>query len=381
MSQLARRTRSIAFLYLGRRGALGQITLELAQAAAGSAAATHFIVSSSNETISALRSNVESVIEVPTFESTSSLAMIRGFFNTRAALLFQLDKIRPDAVVTLMPHIYSPLLAPAIKRLGIKYATIIHDGGAHPGDKTAIATRWLLRDAHSADLVITLSKAVARQLTSQRGIEAEKILSLFLPDLSFGKPQPRRSLSLHSPPRILFFGRIMAYKGLEFFIDAIAQLKASGQPVECAVIGSGDISTASMLRLRELDAEVINRWIKDDEIGGILDRFDVMACSHLEASQSGVVAAAFGHAMPVVAMPTGGITEQVIDGQSGVLAADVSAGAFAGALARLLTTPGLYDHIATQLVATAQERSMQRFLAEIINGLSEENHTSPPCAL
>ena len=48
--------------------------------------------------------------------------------------------------------------------MGIKYATVIHDGGAHPGDKTAITTRWLLRDARAADLVITLSQAVARSL-------------------------------------------------------------------------------------------------------------------------------------------------------------------------------------------------------------------------
>ena len=165
----------------------------------------------------------------------------------------------------------------------------------------------------------------------------------------------------------------MSYKGLDHFIDAMAQLKGSGQNVECAVIGSGNISPTSMARLRALDAEVVNRWIKDEEISGILDRFDIMACTHVEASQSGVVAAAFGHSIPVVAMPTGGIIEQVIDGGSGVVATHTSAGAFADAVRRLVNEPGLYDHISAQLLATAQNRSMLQFFTEVIGGLDTCN--------
>ena len=366
---------SIAFLYLGRRGALGRFTLELAQAAAhNSAAQSHFIVSSSNEIIATLRDHAGSVLEVPTFDTATPLALTKGFLSARRALIGHLERLRPTAVVTLMPHLWTPLLAPPIQRMGIQYATIIHDGGPHPGDKTALATRWLLRDANAADLVITLSHAVAGRLTAERGIKAETILPLFHPDLRFGGDGRVRQADRSRPLRILFFGRIMAYKGLDIFIDAIGRLKAAGHHIEAAVVGSGEISPDNRARLAALNAEVVNRWIKDEEIGTILDRFDVMACSHIEASQSGVVAASFGHQMPVVAMPIGGIAEQVEDGRTGVLATHASGEAFAQALSRLIEKPELYDKISSHLAATANTRSMARFLDDISAGLEAKRH-------
>ena len=105
MTETSTSSASIAFLYLGRRGALGRFTLELAQAAAGNPVKTHFIVSKNNETISALRANVQSVVEIPTFETASPLSLARGFLTARSALLSALTQIRPAAVVTLMPHV------------------------------------------------------------------------------------------------------------------------------------------------------------------------------------------------------------------------------------------------------------------------------------
>ncbi len=357
----------VAFLYLGRRGALGRFTLELAEAAAqNSRIKAHFIVSSSNEIIGDLRAHSGSVLEVPTFESATPLALAKGFLAAKRSLIGHLERVRPTAVVALMPHVWTPLLSAAIKRRGIDYATIIHDGGPHPGDRTALTTRWLLRDAIGADLVITLSQAVANRLITERGIPAAKILPLFHPDLRFGGDGRARGADRARPVRILFFGRIMAYKGLDLLIDAISELKKSGHRLKLGVVGSGEISAENKDRLTALGAEVINRWIKDEEISGILERFDIMACSHVEASQSGVVAAAFGHAMPVAAMPIGGITEQVEDGRTGVLARSMDAASLAQALSRLIQDPALYDRISKDLCATAGARSMGRFFDEIV---------------
>jgi hypothetical protein len=52
-------------------------------------------------------------------------------------------------------------------------------------------------------------------------------------------------------------------------------------------------------RLEGIKAEVINRWLDEDEIATILGRHDVLVAFHIEASQSGVVAAALGAGLPV----------------------------------------------------------------------------------
>jgi len=363
----------IVFIYLGRRGALGRFTLELAEAAAAASAATgyefEFVISSSNEIASQFARLGINVTKIDTFERATPISLTKQYFPARRALMERLARHRPAAVVTLMPHVWSPVLARDIRKLGIKYLTIIHDAVPHPGDKTAWMTRWLRSDAKGADVVITLSRAVTESLVANRLADPARVLPLFHPDLTFASPiappmTPRRLLP-GQPLRLLFFGRIMRYKGLSLLLDAAEILRRQGAPVRLGIAGSGDLEP-DRSRLEALGADILNRWISDDEVPGILARHDAIACSHVEASQSGVASTAFGNAMPVVAMPVGGIAEQVVENKTGVLARRANPQAYAAAAQRLATEPGLYDAISSNLVATARERSMTRFLEEIV---------------
>ncbi len=361
---------SIAFVSLGRRGALCRLTIELARAAnemeglnAG------YFVSSANELIEQFRREQLTLFECETFGASSPVGVARNFVRLRRQLLDYVRRERPLGVVTLMPHLWTPLLAPAVRRLGALYATVIHDGAAHPGDPTGLVSGWLKRDGTGADLVVTLSQAVAQQLFAGGRIERERILRLFHPDLAFnGPPTARRHP--RRPFRVLFLGRIMPYKGLSVLVEAMEMLRRAGVTAELGVVGSGELGALTP-RLEALRAEVINRWVGDSEIGPILARYDAMACAHVEASQSGPAAAAFGSAMPVAGMPVGGIAEQVIDGATGVLARRASAPAFAEVLHRLIADPPLYERISRHLAATAESRSMRRFLHELVAGLRE----------
>jgi glycosyltransferase involved in cell wall biosynthesis len=269
-----------------------------------------------------------------------------------------------------MPHVWTPLLAPAIRQMGIRYATIVHDVAAHPGDVYGVFARWLLREAHMADLAITLSDAVAEQLVGRHQIPNDRVLRLFHPDLEYDGTGAIRRRSPDRPLRLLFFGRIMAYKGLTLLIDAVEMLRRQGIHVHLGVAGSGRIGP-EWRRLAALDAEIVNRWIDDSEVGALLSRYDAVAAAHVEASQSGVVAAAFGHRLPVVAMPVGGIPEQVIDGRTGVLAPEIGAAALASAIRRLAVDPGLYDRISAHLHETAAQRSMALFVDKLAARLGQ----------
>jgi glycosyltransferase involved in cell wall biosynthesis len=356
----------IVLMYLGRRGALGRFSLELCQAAARERRYEVEIIISSNNQIAADFANSGVVVtQVPTFERASSPSVALAFPATRDRILEILSERRPMAVVSLMPHVWSPVLARAIRKLGIKYISIIHDADAHPGDRTGWVTRWLLQDARNSDLVITLSRAVASRLVGQGLVAADRVLPLFHPDLRYGSVPAQRTIDPEREFRLLLFGRIMAYKGLPLLLDALELLQAKGHKFHLGVIGSGNLKEVRS-RLADIGAEVVNRWIDDNEIGGILARYDAMICSHIEASQSGVASMAFGACMPVVAMPVGGLAEQIIDGQTGILARRSSAGALAEGILRLSNNPTLYDAISRRLSATAGERSMDRFLAEIM---------------
>lgn len=366
MPDAAVRPPVLLFMYLGRFGALGRFTLELAEAAAETAEIeAHFLASANNDLVKVAASSGIAVRTLDTFARPTPLALIAGYRRARSQFLAQLDAVQPMAVVNLMAHVWSPFLTRAAQARGVRVLTIVHDAVPHPGDPTARLNRWLLREARHADRIVTLSRSVARSLMEQ-GYGAQcGIDVLFHPDLRFATPSLARKWTGDHPLRVLFLGRIMAYKGLDLLVEAVEDLRSQGRTVELGVAGSGDICMRTRNALDRVGAEVINRWIDDDEITPLLARYDAVACAHVEASQSGIAATAFAHAMPVIAMPTGGIVEQVIDGETGVLAAQVSREALGAAIARLSDSPELYNAISAKLAASASTRSMDAFLRSI----------------
>jgi glycosyltransferase involved in cell wall biosynthesis len=267
-----------------------------------------------------------------------------------------------------MPHVWTPLIAPLISRHGFRYLTVIHDARPHPGDPTSLLNGWSMRDASSADAVVTLSRAVADALAEARTVPRERLVPLFHPDLQFAT-QPasagQSTVEVGGPFRVLFFGRILAYKGLPALVEAIELLRAEGLPVELGVFGDGHLGPLRT-RLAAIGAEVENRWIADGEVAGILARHHAVALAHYECSQSGVAAAALGAGLPLVAPRVGGLTEQVKDGDTGVLAAGCDGPSLAAAIRRLVTDRGLYGAIRAHITRTARERSMRRFAERLV---------------
>jgi glycosyltransferase involved in cell wall biosynthesis len=82
-----------------------------------------------------------------------------------------------------------------------------------------------------------------------------------------------------------------------------------------------------------------------------------------------VVAAAYGAGLPVVVTPVGGLTEQVIDGRTGVIAAAATPEAVADAVRRLIDTPGLYAACRSGVLKFADEHSFDSFASALGNAV------------
>ncbi len=209
--------------------------------------------------------------------------------------------------------------------------------------------------------VLTLSKQVASELIASNRVPASRIRTLFHPDLTYSDLKERRYPEKGEPFRLLFLGRIMPYKGLPLFVDAVETLRGQGFNVLPCVYGEGTLAGEER-RLGSLNAEVVNRWLTGEEIAGALASAHAVVLSHVEASQSGVAAAAFGARLPVVATPIGGLREQVEDGKTGILASAASGPALAEAISRLILQPTLYRSIVERLNLERNKYSMSNFL-------------------
>jgi glycosyltransferase involved in cell wall biosynthesis len=120
------------------------------------------------------------------------------------------------------------------------------------------------------------------------------------------------------------------------------------------------------LHLAALGAEVENRWIADHEVRSVFSRHDAVALPHIECSQSGVAAAALGCGLPLIGSRVGGLTEQLRDGETGVVAETADAAGLAAAIRRLAGDRKLYAGIRRHIQRSAWERSMRRFAEQLV---------------
>jgi glycosyltransferase involved in cell wall biosynthesis len=281
-------------------------------------------------------------------------------------LTARLRQDRTKVVIDLMPHVWSSFMVPAIHAAGARYAPIIHDSESHPGDyRTGLVKRVLDRSIRRADVVLTLSEAVTARLAAVGQVRRHKLVTLFHPDLGYGSAASRQPPEPGAPLRLLFMGRIMPYKGLPLFLDAVDILRADGHSVEVGVFGEGPLGACAE-RLSAMKAEVVNRWLSKAEIAAVLPRFHAMVLSHTEASQSGIAATALGAGLPVITTPVGGLIEQIKDGHTGSVATRIAGPALAEAAKRLLLDPVLYRAICSTIAQSRGDRSMARFVEDCV---------------
>jgi glycosyltransferase involved in cell wall biosynthesis len=355
----------VLFIYWGRRGALSRFALDLAYAARDLPYISSTIsVSRQNELFDRFVASGVELMPVDTFTTNWGALNLSRVLRLRRQLLREVADRRIDTVILLMPHVWAPLVMPHLDAMGKGYAVIVHDAVPHTGDRTSRLNPWMMRNIHHAEVVFTLSEAV-RHKAAAGPIPGDKLQCLFHPDLCYGKPLQPSFPAAGKPFRLAFFGRILPYKALPVLVEAIELLRNEGLSLEFGVFGEGELG-AVRDRLHALSAEVVNCWIPDTEVRGILARYSAAVLSHVQASQSGVVAAAHGLGLPVIATPVGGLAEQVLDGVTGVLAERADASSLAKAIRRLALSPGLYRQLCDNIAATRETRSMRRFVTELV---------------
>src|SRR5690348_7937395 len=101
----------VLFTYWGRRGALSRFTFELGRTAlANSRLATTISISQQNESFARYREFGAALLPIDTFE-TKLGALIQAWRipSVRRTITARLNQDRIQAIIELMPHVWSPL--------------------------------------------------------------------------------------------------------------------------------------------------------------------------------------------------------------------------------------------------------------------------------
>jgi len=286
-------------------------------------------------------------------------------------LVARIRALGPDVAVCALPGPLDLLMATALRQLGVPFVVLVHDADLHPGDGLPLQTALQRALCRRAAALGALSAYVGDQLMAQGFVgPLRPLLRLNHPPMSFGAPPPRIR-----PPhalRLLSFGRLLPYKGLDLLADALALLGPQSG-LELRIVGRGPESDV-LDRLRALPGVTVeNRWVPEDEIGALLGWSDALVLSYREASQSGVAAAALAAGRRVLGTRVGGLAEQLASNDLALLC-EPNAPSVAAGLRRLLDEPVTVAGVEPADAATAW-RDMAATLRDGLAMLLE--NTSP----
>ena len=352
------------FHYWGRRGPMAALALEIAQIAPQiDWFDTSLSIADACELAPEIVATGTPVQLIPGFDGAASFfCRTLVLPRLRRWLGGDLRRRGIDAVITLMPHVWSPLMPGLWRSVGVRRLVVVHDAAAHPGDPMAALTRWLLYDARSADAVVTFSHHVTRQLVADGRVPSKCVYTMPHPTLTAALANASIcSRNVCGPVlRLLFFGRILRYKGLSILTTTAEILRALGVPFDLSVIGEGSLE-GMQARLLQAGARVENRWVPQEEVAAILRQYDAIVLPYIEASQSGVIALARGVGLPVIASDVGGISEQVRHDVDGILVPPGDSQALADAIIRLASDTATLKRLADGSLAAAQQTTVKKF--------------------
>jgi glycosyltransferase involved in cell wall biosynthesis len=303
----------------GRFGGAPRFAAALAQAI-GSLPGTDVLLSMSSSA-ELLRSTAAPRCDLPvtTYAGLASFALrAAGAPFAVRGLAWRIQALQPDLAVCAQPGMLDPLMAAALRRLRVPFVALVHDADAHPGDALPLQM-WLQRVlCRRAAAVGALTAHVGARLRAQglAGTQTHPLLLLSHPPVAFDMPP--RSPAPDGTLRLLSFGRLLPYKGLDLLAEALALL-GPRPGLAVRVVGSGPES-ATLAALRALPGVTVeNRWVPEDEVGCLLGWSDALVLPYREASQSGVGAAAIAAGRRVLATRVGGLEEQLADAPGAVL--------------------------------------------------------------
>lgn len=232
----------------------------------------------------------------------------------------------------------------------IPVVTTVHDVRLHPGDRdTGVLPGWSPRlMARQSDHLVVHGPTLARAATQVFGKPASHVHVLPHPAIRrYVELAQEEGLRPRIPDgvfRVLMFGRIFAYKGLDQLLRAEQLLLNRTPQLQIIVAGRGD-NPWDMHSLMGDPAryDIRHRFIKDREVAQLFLDADLVVLPYTEASQSGVlpVAATFG--VPVVVTDVGELRATVTPHDLGIVVAPADPQALADAIALMADDGALRD--------------------------------------
>ena len=226
-----------------------------------------------------------------------------------------IEALRPDVVHFSGPHLWNVPLVRSLVRRAVPVVHTLHDLDPHSGTAYgSLLHLWnglILRSgAHILVHAAGYRERLIRQGLPPGRVSTTPLLLLFLshaaserlqlPDVARpDAPQPGKA-SRPSHPWALFFGRLERYKGLGDLLRACSLLDPAGEAGPRLIVAGPGSLDGQWSGPLPLGVELRDHLIGDEEGVDLFRRCSLVVLPYRDATQSGVIAAAYYFRKPVL---------------------------------------------------------------------------------
>jgi glycosyltransferase involved in cell wall biosynthesis len=296
-------------------------------------------------------------------------------WGRRSSVGRAVDRARRFGAEALVLPWLHPVMAPPYRSLLRRTAHLTRVVVCHnvvPHESLPLAPRLTRSVLRHADLVVTHAPHQRDELVAL-GLGDIPVVEAFHPRFVAGDLAERPDEQAveaerrrwGSPGlRLLCFGAVRPYKGVDVAIEALAHVDTA---LQARLVVAGRFwagPEALEARVRELRLEdavdLRDGYVANEEAALLFEAADAVVLPYRTASQSGVAALAHAHGKPVIATAVGGLPAAITEGVDGVLCAPDDPIALARAIERFAETR---DALAAGVELGNTERSFDRYAA------------------
>jgi len=240
-----------------------------------------------------------------------------------------------------------------LRLLGSSLVFTVHDVLPHDtGEKFAGEFRMAYR---MMDALICHSEAAKDQLLSQFSIAADHVHVIPHGPFFFDGPAPQ--VSIRSAPSqsddcvVLCQGMVRPYKGIEFLLDAWAELRRGGTKARLVIAGTGESVFLSGLREKvralglEDTVELYFEFLSLTKMTLLYKKADIIVYPYKAITTSGALMTGITQRKAIVATTLPAFCELLEHEKNALLCAYGDTAGFASALARLIANPALREQL------------------------------------
>lgn len=275
---------------------------------------------------------------------------------------------RPDVV-----HVqYLPLLERQIpaelwllrycRFLGSSLVMTVHDIAPH--DRDEARTAQFRRAFEMMDALVCHSEAARQQLLTQFAVSPERVWviphgPLFFESVQSGSRAAARARCGVDGNEyiVLCQGMIRPYKGIEFLIDAWAELQGSGTGAKLLIVGKGEPDFLDSIRQKvhalgvEASIQLRFEFVPAETMISYYQAADIVVYPYKAITTSGALMTGIAQRKAIIATTMSPFREMLEDGKNALLCDFGDTAGLASGLRRLIDDPGLRDKLANAAAA------------------------------